>query len=217
VEWAETCGLKPEDEFQYAQEFEYMTLACVLTAQNKAEQAVPILDRLITSAEGAGRNGQLITYLSLQAVAHYTHGDTEAALSRLSRALALGEPQGYIRTFVDLGPPMRDLLRAAARQKMAPAYVSSLLAAFPHLEPTPISTTPVIPKVESVEVLIEPLNEREMRILRLLSARLSYQEIAEELYLSLNTIKWYARNIYSKLGVNKKSQASARAQELGIL
>ena len=112
---------------------------------------------------------------------------------------------------------MRDLLQAAARQKIAPAYASGLLAAFPGREPSSSSQPATRPELETDEVLVEPLNEREMTILRLLSARHSYQEISEELYLSLNTIKWYTGNIYSKLGVNKKNQAAARAQELGIL
>ncbi len=77
VDWAQNSGLNLNDEFRYEQEYEYLTLARVLTAGNKAEQAVPLLDRLITSAEGAGRNGQLITYLSLQAVAHYTLNDMD--------------------------------------------------------------------------------------------------------------------------------------------
>jgi LuxR family maltose regulon positive regulatory protein len=209
VEWAETSGLKPDDKFRYEQEYEYLTLARVLTARNKAEQVVPLLDRLITSAEGAGRNGQLIAYLSLQAVAHHTLNDTDTALTTLSRALTLGEPQGYLRTFVDLGPPMRDLLRIAAQQRIAAGYVGKLLAAFP--------TKAVHPTHVEIRELIEPLNEHEMSILRYMAGRPSNQEIADELYLSVNTVKWYARNIYSKLGVGSRRAAVIRARELGIL
>ena len=207
--WAETSGLKPDDEFRYEQEYEYLTLARVLIAGNKVEQAVPLLDRLITSAESAGRNGQLITYLSLQAVAHYTLNDTDTALKILSRALALGEPQGYLRAFVDLGSPMRDLLRIAAQQRIAPGYIGKLLAAFP--------TKAVQPAQQEIRELIEPLNEREMTILRYLAGRPSNQEIAYELHLSVNTVKWYARNIYGKLGVGNRRAAVIRARELGIL
>ncbi|MCJ7660894.1 MAG: LuxR C-terminal-related transcriptional regulator, partial [Anaerolineales bacterium] len=209
VQWAESSGLKPDDEFRYEQEYEYLTLARVLTAQNKAEQAVPLLDRLISSAEGAGRNGQLIAYLSLQAVAHYTLNDTDTALKILSRALELGEPQGYLRTFVDLGSPMRDLLRIAAQQRIAPGYIGKLLAAFP--------TKAVQPTQQEIRELIEPLNEREMTILRYMAGKPSNQEIAEELHLSVNTVKWYARSIYDKLGVGNRRAAVIRARELGIL
>jgi LuxR family maltose regulon positive regulatory protein len=217
IEWAEASNLSPGDEFRSEQEYEYCTLARVLIASDRTRDAIPLLERLIKCAEDDGRNGHLITYLSLQAVAHHAQDNKDLALTYLSQSLELGESGGYVRTFVDLGEPMRDLLQAAARQKITPAYVSGLLATFSDRDLTSISHPPVLPKSGAVEVLVEPLNEREMTILRLLSARRSYQEISEELYLSLNTIKWYTRNIYSKLGVNKKNQAAARAQELGIL
>ncbi len=217
ADWAEDSNLAPGDEFPCDGEYEYCTLARVLIASDKAKEAIPLLERLIKYADDDGRNGNLITYLSLLAVAHRAHSKIESALRYLSQALKLGESGGYVRTFVDLGEPRRDRRQATARQKMAPAYVSGLLAAFPDREPTFSSQPAAIPKLETEEVLVDPLNEREVQILRLLSARRSYQEISEELYLSLNTIKWYTRNIYSKLGVNKKNQAAARAQELGIL
>ncbi|UCC89678.1 MAG: hypothetical protein JSV81_10295 [Anaerolineales bacterium] len=218
-QWAETSGLSPRDEFRYQQEYQYLVLARVLVAQGNLEAATPLLERLITSAEGAARWGQLITYLSLQAVAYHTQGKTDTALSYLSRALALGEPEGYLRTFVDLGPPMRDLLHIRAGQGMAPraAYLSRLLAAFPDVEadfiPSPLAAAAQV----DIEGLLEPLSERELQILRRLAARRSYQEIADELYLSLNTIKWYAKNIYGKLGVRGRDQAASRARELGLL
>jgi len=217
VEWAQNSGLNPDDEFRYEQEYEYLILARVLTAQNKVEQTVPLLDRLITSADGAGRNDQLITYLSLQALAHHNLEDTDKALNYLSRALELGEPQGYTRTFVDLGSPMRDLLQIAARRKMAFNYVSRLFGTFPDCEV--ISTPPSAsqPGRRGIDELVKPLNEREMTILRYLAARLSNQETAVELYMSVNTVKWYARNIYSKLGVGNRTDAVVKARVLGIL
>jgi LuxR family maltose regulon positive regulatory protein len=237
VAWGETSGLEPNDEFRYGQEYEYLTLARVLIAQNRAGEAIPLMGRLITAAEGAGRNGDLIAYLSLQAVAHHTQHKTDMALTYLSRALALGEPEGYVRTFVDLGPPMRDLLQALSRQQSAVSqtYLNKLLAAFgditmderPKTEPpassfVPGPPSPVLRRPPSeprgeAEGLVEPLSDREMQILRLLAARRSYREIAEELYLSLNTIKWYAKNIYGKLGVHKRAEAVTRAGELGLL
>ena len=217
VGWVETCGLKPEDEFRYEQEYEYLTLARILTAQYKAELAVPLLDRLITSAEDAGRNGQLITYLSLQAVARHTLNDASTALETLVRALELGEPQGYLRTFVDLGSPMRDLLQIAARQGVALNYVSRILDAFPEDEVISISSPASSPGQCEIGEHVEPFNEREMTILSDMAARLSNQEIAVELYLSVHTVKWYAHNIYSKLGVGNRRAAVVKARELGIL
>jgi len=217
VEWAQTSGLKPEDEFRYEQEYEYLTLARVLTAQKKAKQAVPLLDRLITSADSAGRNGQLITYLSLQAVSQHTLKDTDTALTTLARALALGKPQSYIRTFVDLGSPMQDLLKIAGRKGIAFNYVSRILDSFPDCETISTPAPASQPGRAGIDELIEPLNEREMTILRYMAARLSNQEIANELHLSVNTVKWYARNIFSKLGVGNRRAAVVKARELGIL
>jgi LuxR family maltose regulon positive regulatory protein len=222
VEWARTSGLSSHNEFGYQQKYEYLTLARVLIAQDKAGEANPLLDRLIVAAEGAGRNGDLIAYLSLQAVAHHTQRQTDTALACLARALALGEPEGYVRTFVDLGPPMRDLLQSLSLQPSAVGrtYLNKLLAAFGDAtmderrktKPRPPSLAP-----GPSSLLVDPLTDRELQILRLLAARRSYREIAEELYLSLNTIKWYAKNIYGKLGVHQRDQAASRARELGLL
>jgi len=235
VRWAETSGLGPNDEFRYEQEYEYLTLARVLIAQGKAEEAIPLLDRLIASAESAGRKGQLIAYLSLQAIAHQSRGQrtsehkTAAALTCLSRALALGEPEGYVRTYVDMGPPMRNLLHlaagrgAAARQGMAAKhglashYVARLLAAFPDLERDSIPSSAVRPRGPAVEDLVEPLTDREVQILRLLAGGLTNRQIAEELYLSINTIKWYTTQIYGKLEVSRRAEAVDRAHELSML
>jgi len=217
VDWAQSSGLNPNDAACYPQEYEYLTLARVLIAQKRAPEAIPLLDRLIAAAEAGGRQGHLITYLSLQAVAHHAQNGTDRALTHLSCALALAESEGYVRTFVDLGPPMRDLLQAAARRGIASTYVSRLLAAFAGFEPHTLLTPATQREQRGVEDLVEPLNERELQILRLLAARLSYREIAQELYLSLNTIKWYTKNIYDKLGVNKRSQAVSRARELALL
>ena len=215
-EWAQHSDLKTDDKFRYEQEYEYLTLARVFIAGNKAGQAVSLMDRLISSAEGAGRNGQLITYLSVQALTHHYLGNTDNALTHLSRALTLAEPEGYVRTFVDLGLPMRELLHLAAGRGMAPAYVSTLLAAFP-TRPLPSRDVRPSPRSAIPETLVEPLTDREVQILRLMAVQSLFQEIADELYLSVNTVKWYAKNIYGKLGVNSKADAVARAWELGLI
>ncbi len=212
VTWAESSDLKPTDDFTYRQEFEYRVLARTLIAYQRAQQAVPLLDRLINSAEEGGRHGDLILYLSLQATAHQDMGNADLALTYLSRALTLAEPEGYVRTFVDLGQPMKDLLKIMVDQSMSLLYTSRLLTAFP--EPVSSSALLLSPTLDQ---LAEPLTDREMQILRLMSARLSNREIADELYLSVNTVKWYARSIYDKLGVGNRREAGARARELGLL
>jgi len=104
---------------------------------------------------------------------------------------------------------MQDLLGIAARRRSDPNYINKLFAAFP--------TATVHRAPLGIRELVKPLNDRETQILRLLSARYTYREISEELYLSLNTVKWYTKNIYSKLGVSKKHEAAARARELGLV
>jgi LuxR family transcriptional regulator, maltose regulon positive regulatory protein len=99
---------------------------------------------------------------------------------------------------------MQRLLKHALRRGFASGYVTRLLAAFEPAQPVQPS-------------LAEPLNDRELEVLRLMAGRLSNKEIARELSLSLHTVKWYARGIFEKLGVHKRSSAVAKAKELGIL
>ena len=110
---------------------------------------------------------------------------------------------------------MQKLLRLDATRDMAPNYVSKLLVAFPAVEVA--NGLHELQKTDPRQPLVEPLTDRELNILRLMAAGLSNQEIANEMYLSVNTIKWHTTHIYSKLGVHRRAQAVARAQELGIL
>jgi len=156
-----------------------------------------------------------------QAVAYHACGQIDAAQDALSLALALGELQGYVRTFVDHGAPMADLLRQALGHGIAVDYVGRLLNAMPGETKGERPKTRTEGSSSAVRrpssPLIEPLNDRELQILRLIAAGLSDRQIAEELYLSVNTVKWYNRQIYAKLGVGRRGQAVARAQELGLL
>jgi LuxR family maltose regulon positive regulatory protein len=125
----------------------------------------------------------------------------------LERALALAEPEGYVRVFVDEGPPMAALLEEAAKRRIAPGYARRLLTAFGPAE--------VSAPVE--QPLIEPLSERELDVLRLLATDLGGPEIARELVVSLNTVRTHTKSIYGKLGVNNRRAAVRRAEELALL
>jgi len=132
----------------------------------------------------------------------------DRALSALCRALSLAEPEGYVRTFVDEGEPMAHLLRLSLSRGIAPDYVARLLAAFDQeIEPEP-------PGMQS---LVEPLTERELDVLRLIVAGLSNPEIADELVIAVSTVKTHINHIFGKLGVDRRTQAVARAQELSLL
>ena len=150
----------------------------------------------------------------LQAVAHHAHGEKEEAVQLLGDALALAEPGGFIRIFVDEGPPMARLLYEAVTRGTAPDYARRLLSAFPLAEPKRTEA----PKTQAAQSeLPEPLSERELEVLQLIAAGLTNPEIAARLYLALNTVKAHTRNIYGKLGVNNRTQAVSRARALGVL
>jgi LuxR family maltose regulon positive regulatory protein len=143
----------------------------------------------------------------LQALAQQLRGNIPAALEPLERALTLAEPEGYVRIFVDESPPMAILLDAAADRGIAASYVGRLrlaLGSADHSGP---------PK----QVLVEPLSERELDVLRLLGSDLAGPEIARELVVSLNTVRTHTKNIYTKLGVNNRRAAVRRASDLDLL
>jgi LuxR family maltose regulon positive regulatory protein len=201
-------------------EQEQTILARVLIAQQRWNQALPLLARLAGDAEAAGRFGHLIEILALQAVAQQIQGDTAQALIALEKALAMGEPEGYVRVFVEQGVPMAAMLQQAAARGLAPRYVSGLLAACRCPQATDgageveIAAAPSPPSTPS---LIEPLTGRELEVLQLLGEGCSNREIAEALVITLNGVKKHTSNIYGKLGVHSRTQAVVRAQELGFL
>jgi LuxR family maltose regulon positive regulatory protein len=212
--WARERGLSSDDDLCYLREFEHITLARVLIACYQSDradgslrEAMGLLERLLQAAEEGGRTGSVIEILVMQSLAYQAQGKLPLALAPLERALVLAEPEGYVRTFVDKGPPMAALLREAAQHAIAPAYVSQLRAAFGKAE----GETPV------TQLLIEPLSERELEVLRLLGTELNGPEIARELMVSLNTMRTHTKAIYTKLGVNDRRAAVRRAEELGLL
>ncbi len=194
-------------------EREQMVLARVQIAQGKWDEALGLLAQLENDAETGGRLGHLIEILALQAVARQLRADTDQALIALEKALAIGEPEGYVRVFVELGIPMARLLGQAAVRSIAPDYVSRLLAALDVGEQES-APAPVRPSTPS---LVEPLTSRELEVLGLICEGYSNQEISDALVITLNTVKKHASNIYGKLGVRSRTRAAARAQELGLL
>jgi LuxR family maltose regulon positive regulatory protein len=173
-----------------------------------------LIGELIEMTEKNGWVSKVIELLALQSLAHHVDGDISKAMKSLEKALTLAEPEGFIRTFVDEGPPMARLLYEALSEGIAPDYVRKLLAAFPETEPEKAAEKQTI---TSDMGWIEPLTDRELEVLQLIAEGLPRQEIASQLVLSLNTVKTHARNIYGKLGVNNQMQAVGKARGLGLL
>jgi LuxR family maltose regulon positive regulatory protein len=173
-----------------------------------------LIERIYQIAQEIGKRQTELEALILLALVLSTQGETNQALVHLEEALSIGEPEGYVRIFVDEGPPMARLLYEALTRRIAPEYVQRLLAAFPQTEAEQVDSSPIQPTASE---LIEPLSEREIEVLQLIAEGLTNPEIAARLYLSLNTVKVHTRNIYGKLGVNNRTQAAARARALGIL
>jgi LuxR family maltose regulon positive regulatory protein len=215
--WARERGLSVDDDLSYLREFEHVTLARVLIAEYKSDradrsihEAMGLLEHLLKAAEEGGRMGSVIEILVLQALAHEAQGDIPLALAPLERALALAAPEGYVRIFVDEGLPMAHLLSEAAARGMMPDYTGKLLAVFQE-------DKSYLPPVPPTQPHIELLSGRELEVLQLIAQGLSNREIGERLFLALDTVKGHNRRIYGKLQVHRRTEAVARARELGLL
>jgi ATP/maltotriose-dependent transcriptional regulator MalT len=206
-----------DDAADAARVVDRLTSARLLHAQGRHREALPLLEELGETAEAAGRTGDLIEILALQALALWAGGKKGRAASTLAGALTLAEPEGYVRTFADEGAPMGDLLTATleARQsgrldaagRISVSYVARLLAAVAQ-EATPPAAGERLP---------EPLSERELEVLALIVAGNSNQEIAAKLYVSTSTVKTHINRLYRKLGARSRTQAIARARELDLI
>jgi LuxR family maltose regulon positive regulatory protein len=211
--WADESGLSADDEFDFSQRNLYTTLARVLVARDQNEEALGLLARLQEADRAGGRIDHLIRLLVLQALALQAQDKIDRALSTLEEALALAEPEGYVRTFVREGEQMRLLLKEAKKRAVCPDYVSSLLDAFRAGGRRRIDA-----KVGFLtSTLLEPLSERELEVLHLIADGLSNQGIADRLLIATSTVKSHVNHILGKLNAKSRTQAAARARELGLL
>ena len=218
--WARVQHVSPDDPASYLGEYDQLTLARLLVAQHRADpqphvldDAFTLLDRVVAAAGAADRGGSLIEALLVRALGHRGEGDGEAALADLGRALSAAVPAGYCRLFVDEGPAMIDLLRAAAQRPdlLGSAEAAALLRAAGRGHEAPPQARPLMPAGQ------EPLSEREVEVLRLLATDLTGPEIADRLFMSVNTFRTHTRHIFTKLGVNTRRVAVSRAGELELL
>jgi LuxR family maltose regulon positive regulatory protein len=211
--WMREQGAESESESTYVGNMKRIPLVRIWTAKGLHQAANQTLRPLLAAAEAGGHVSRAIELLILQALNYRAGDETDKAIASLDRALSLAEPGGFIRIFVDEGPPMARLLYEALSRGIASDYVRRLLAAFPDVEPEQAGP----PSTQAPEPdLIEPLSERELEVLQLIAEGLTNREIASRLFLSLNTVKAHTRNIYGKLGVHNRTQAVTTARALGI-
>jgi len=193
-------------------EAEMLVHTRLLLAQDKAEAALDTLAGLSAEAEKRGRTRRLHEIHILIAVAHLQTGEIDLAVQALEKSLRQAEAEGYRRVYLDEGSPMVRLLREAARWGIQKPYCRELLSAFQqegrNLEGA---------SGGGVAGLIEPLSERELEILHLLAAGCTNREIGEQLYISLSTVKGHISNISGKLLAKNRTEAVARARQMGVL
>jgi LuxR family maltose regulon positive regulatory protein len=216
-------------------ELPIVTRARVLIAQGtdaSLREAVRLLQTLLARAESTHNVYRQIGTLAHLALAFQAQGQTDDALQALERSVKLARPGGFVRTFVDLGPGMADLLYQLAERGVAPDYLGQVLAAFPTLgdadsdaadldesvrsirRKTKDSVSSFVSRPEPVPAssIVEPLTRRELEILKLLNQDLSNKEIAQALVISPLTVKRHASNIYAKLRVSGRRQSRRPGQ-----
>jgi LuxR family transcriptional regulator, maltose regulon positive regulatory protein len=181
----------------------------LLLAEGQRAAAAELLGSLCEQALSLGWLARLIQLRALQALAAAA---PDQAIPLLAEALAMAEPEGWVRTFLDLGEPMAALLEQALGRGIAPAYVRRLLRAFQAGAAMSQAHAPT-----PLPGLAEVLSLREIEVLRLLAGGLSNQELALRLCVSENTVKTHLANIYGKLGANGRRAAVAKARSLGLL
>ena len=205
VEWASHfVGRKQDAVLPSVQ----IALAKVWLSQRETDKALSVLDHALQSTQVVGRLGNAVHILAVQAIVYHARGEHQQAFATLEHALELAEPEGYVRVFADEGAPMARLLYRMLTRSPASNYVRRLLEALGE------SAGIEIPVASN---LIEPLSQRELEVLRLIVEGATNKEIANELVLTVNTVKRHISNIFGKLHVSNRVQAIAQARQLNLL
>jgi len=220
--WAAGSGLSAEDEPRYAQEPGHLVLGRVLISQGRHLEALALLDQLHAAAIAQSRTGSAIEAGALRALALAGAGEEPAAVGALAGALAAGCPQGYTRVFADEGPSMAALLGrliAASRsgnrtaREVPLGCLARLQRAFGREHPAAGPGR----RAAQVPGLVDALTRREAEVLAMLATGRTNLDIASELVVTLDTVKKHVGHILAKLGAANRTEAVARAQQLGLI
>jgi LuxR family maltose regulon positive regulatory protein len=209
--WMTESGLSVDDD-PYRPIRNYIVLARVLIAQAQLEKAMRLLAQLLKMAEVSGAMGYVIELSILQALTLQAVGKADQALDPLERALSLAEPEGFVRIFINEGAPMGRLLRQAIAKGIGVAYAGRLFTAL-----GADAESRLQPGVTARAPMVDPLSEREIEVMRLLTTHLSSTDIAGELTISVNTARTHIKSIYGKLGVHSREEAVQKAEEHHLL
>jgi LuxR family maltose regulon positive regulatory protein len=186
-------------------------------APDSLAQALCELDELRRAAEQEHIEMALINVLAIQSLALEAQGNSDKALELLERAVTLARPGDLVRTFVDRGSPMADLLARLAGQGAVTAYVARILAAFPRRDDAHTYAQRNGKVSPSAMEIADLLTQREVEVLHLLDQQLSNKQIAQQLVITPETVQRHAANIFTKLAVHNRRQAVAKARDLGVL
>jgi LuxR family transcriptional regulator, maltose regulon positive regulatory protein len=211
ADWASHRGIGTGDEPDYATEPEHLVLARVLLAQDRPQEALALLQRWLTVAVTQDRVASIIEIRALQALALAASADLASAVRTLVSGLELACPRGYVRVFADEGTPMKALLGQLASQRAGQAKPSSVPADYLARIRRAFGSKPATPGLR------EPLTDRELEVLRLIATGRSNQRITRDLTVALDTTKKHVSHILAKLGVASRTEAVARARELGLI
>ncbi len=216
-DWVRACGLGVDDDPAFPAEADYLVLARLLLAQDRPDEALPLLTRIHAAAVAQRRLRSVIEAGALSALARWATSaggdDDGVAVGTLASALIDARPQGYVRVFADEGRPMAALVaRLAAAQragvvatKVPPDYLARIEGSFEAARGGP------------AQDLIDPLTNRELEVLALLAAGKSNHAIADDLVVSLDTVKKHVSHVLGKLDAGNRTEAVARGRGLGLL
>jgi LuxR family maltose regulon positive regulatory protein len=218
-QWAATVILPAADEpLALMREFELTAYARYLLAESRTEEAAALLARLVESTRCGGRLLVLLEVYLLQAQLYTAMEQPAATRQVLEQALTLAEPEGYYQVFLQEGPDLLALLPAV--RALAPAFIDRVLEMAQQRRPLPAKTAAAPSPTEAASAaqpLVEPLSERELEVLQLIADGQSNKEASTVLYVTVGTVKKHLSNIFGKLDVTSRTQAIARARQLGLI